>query len=118
MRSRFSTDPRLLANRWPTSRKRSAGYRRLSAFVASAAPACAWRRAFYRFCGYVGLGEAAVRQDEWLTAQLGALALCPEPAFTVPAHLRRAPRGWFAIAGEPTMLYAALAGELVAMGRL
>jgi hypothetical protein len=71
-----------------------------------------------RFCGYVGLGEPAVRQDEWLTAQLRALALCPEPAFTVPAALRRAPRGWFAIAGEPPMLYAALAGELAAMGLL
>ena len=50
----------------------------------------------YRFCGYVGLGEPAVRQDEGLTAQLRALALCP----------------------EPPMLYAALAGELAAMGLL
>jgi len=31
---------------------------------------------------------------------------------------RAAPRGWFAIAGEPPMLYAALAGELAAMGLL
>jgi len=39
-------------------------------------------------------------------------------AFTVPAELRRAPCGWFAIAGEPPMLYAARAGELAAMGLL
>ncbi|WP_437906196.1 hypothetical protein WME95_49615 [Sorangium sp. So ce327] len=31
-----------------------------------------------------------MRQDEWLTAQLRALALCPEPAFVVPAEVRRA----------------------------
>jgi hypothetical protein len=69
--------------------------------------------AFYRFCEYVGLGDPPVREDEWLTAQLRALALCPEPAFVVPAELRRAPRGWFAIAGDPPVLYAALAGRAI-----
>ncbi len=72
--------------------------------------------AFHRFADACALGDAAAREDEWLTAQLRALALCPEPAFVVPAELRPAAAGgWFAVAtaAPAPMLYAAVRGRFI-----
>ena len=58
--------------------------------------------------------EARVREEEFLTAMVKALLLSPRPAFTLPAEIRRAPAGHFALGtrGEPA-LYAAVQGRLL-----
>lgn len=70
--------------------------------------------AFHRFCEAAEIGDAAVREQEYLAAVTKALLLSPEADFVLPAALRRAPRGVYAVStrGAPT-LYAALAGRFV-----
>ena len=70
--------------------------------------------AFYRFACAAELGDPLVREEEWLSAQLRALALCPEPSFAVPAEVRRTPGGgWFALGGPAAapVLHAAVGGK-------
>jgi len=116
---------------WRAARPDDASLDELAATFLESAHAEAWREAatgepgqcleeaFYRFACARDLGDAASRQDEWLTAQLRALALCPEPAFTIPAELTRAPGGgWFAVAGaaDAPILYAAVRGRFIRGG--
>jgi hypothetical protein len=69
---------------------------------------------FFRFAEARGLGEAAVREQEFLSAILRALVVNPDPDFSVPAEVRRAPGGYFAVSvrSGPT-LFAALGGRFV-----
>jgi hypothetical protein len=77
--------------------------------VAHDAPGQCLEEAFYRFACAAELGDEVVREDEWLTAQLRALALVPSPAFVVPGELRPAVAGgWFAVAAHAPVLYAAV----------
>lgn len=75
---------------------------------------CCVEEAFFRFVEAAGIGAAEVREAEFLLAMMRALAVCPDPEFTLPAEVRRAPGGFFAIGarGEP-MLYAAVGGRLI-----
>lgn len=77
--------------------------------IAWAVPGRCLEDAFGRF---VAPGSA-----EHLTACARVLAVHPElvggPPFTVPDGFRRAPGGWFAVAGSPPVLYAAVGGRLV-----
>jgi hypothetical protein len=97
----------------------------LAATFLESSAADAWREhgagtcleeAFYRFACAHELGDPLVREDEWLSAQLRALALCPEPAFAVPAEVRRTPAGgWFAIGGTAAapVVHAAVGGKCI-----
>jgi hypothetical protein len=68
--------------------------------------------AFYRFCEDEGIGAADEREDEHLSAVMKALLLSPDPAFTLPAEVRTASSGFFAVSrrGEPR-LHAAVSGR-------
>jgi hypothetical protein len=122
--------PRTLAA-WRAAHANDASLDELAASFLESPHAEAWREgvagepgqcleeAFYRFACARGLGDAASRKDEWLTAQLRALALCPEPAFTIPDELTCAPGGgWFAVAGaaDAPILYAAVRGRFIRGG--
>ena len=69
---------------------------------------------FFRFAEARALGDAAAREQEFLAAMLRALVVNPDPDFLVPAAVRRAPAGFFAVSvrSGPT-LFAALGGRLV-----
>ena len=71
--------------------------------------------AFFLFCEGATLGDAAVREDEFLAAMMKALAMSPSPAFALPACIRRAPGGYFALGtrGPRPMLYGAVEGRFV-----
>ena len=78
--------------------------------------------AFFRFCEAFCVGEALDREDEFLSAIMKALLLSPSPDFLIPAAVRRAPGGFFAVraplgaaGGAPSapILYAAVLGKLV-----
>lgn len=75
---------------------------------------CCLEEAFFRFAEAHDLGDPATREREFLAAIIKALVTSPDPDFTVPAEVRRAPAGHFAVTtrGEPT-LYAALGGRHV-----
>lgn len=79
-----------------------------------AGPGLCLEEAFHRFAEERALGDARVREDEFLTAMVKALLLSPRPAFTLPAEIRSAPAGHFALGtrGEPA-LYAAVQGRLL-----
>jgi hypothetical protein len=70
---------------------------------------------FYRFACAEGIGDPAVREGEYLAAIVKAVLLSPDPTFTLPPELRRAPDGWFALSriGPGTKLYAAARGRYV-----
>jgi uncharacterized protein (UPF0276 family) len=69
---------------------------------------------FAAFVAAEGLASPLVREEELLTAVLCALTVAPEPAFTPPPAVRRAPRGWFALSSaEPPVLHAAIDGRYV-----
>ena len=67
--------------------------------------------AFFLFCEAEGIGDAAVREEEFLVAMSKALALSPSPGFRVPAQVKRVPRGYASVTTRsgPT-LCAALGG--------
>lgn len=75
---------------------------------------CSLEEAFYRFAEAAEIGAAEEREAEFLAAMLRALAVNSRPDFVVPAEVRRAPAGFFAVGvrGEPT-LFAALGGRFV-----
>lgn len=75
---------------------------------------CSLEEAFYRFAEQAGLGDAATREEEFLAAIVRALAVSPRPDFLLPAEVRPASAGHFAITARsgPT-LFAALAGRFV-----
>jgi len=66
--------------------------------------------AFYRFVEARDIGDAAVREEEFLVAISKALALCPRPGFRIPERVRRVPRGYAAVTTRSgPILCAALA---------
>jgi len=70
--------------------------------------------ACYRFCEAANLGDAVTREHEFLGALLRALVVSPDPAFALPAEVRRVPGGFVSITtrGEPT-LFLAVHGRLI-----
>ena len=70
--------------------------------------------AFFRFAEIHDIGDAALREQEFLNAMVRALAVSPRATFSIPRELKACPGGYFAIAsrGSP-MLYAATRGKLV-----
>jgi hypothetical protein len=86
------------------------GYRELP----FAGPGLSLEEAFHLFCEAEGIGDAAAREHEFLTAMMKALLASPDPSFTLPDAIRPAARGHFAIGTRAgPVLYAALAGRLV-----
>jgi hypothetical protein len=91
----------------------------LTRFCASPASR-AWREpdgaaleeALYRFFDAAGVGDADVREDEFLGAIVRALAVTPRAAFVWPAEVRSAPGGCFAVT-RAGVLHAALDGRYV-----
>jgi hypothetical protein len=77
-----------------------------------AGPGQSLEEAFYRFCEDEGIGAAEDREDELLAAVMKALLLSPDPSFTLPAEVRAASSGFFAVSrrGEPR-LHAAVSGR-------
>ncbi len=71
--------------------------------------------AFYRFCEIDGVGDAIVRESEFLSAIVRALAVDPIPAFNVPSEVRAVANGWFALTtrGPTPMLHAAVRGRVI-----
>ncbi|HCP46619.1 MAG TPA: hypothetical protein DIU15_11275 [Deltaproteobacteria bacterium] len=70
--------------------------------------------ATFRFFEDEGVGESAVREREFLAGLCKALALNPQPAFTVGAPVQRGVAGWFAVSrSEPRSLFAAVNGRYV-----
>jgi len=72
--------------------------------------------AFYRFAEVQGVGDPAVREEEFLTAVVRALAVCPEPSFLVPPEVHRAPGGWFAVTSRGVPLLVAATRDSFAKG--
>src|SRR5207245_10913930 len=89
-----------------------------AAFCAS--PACAaWREralgssleeAWFRFFEAEAIGDAAVREDEFLGAIVRALAVTPRARFLRPVAVKPAPGGCFAVSRK-RVLHAALDGR-------
>jgi len=75
-------------------------------FDAHAADGPCIEEAFFRFAEATNIGEAATRAEEAAEAIVKTLAVCEEPAFAVPELVRRAPRGWLAIAPGPRLVAA------------
>jgi len=70
--------------------------------------------AVYCFFESEDIGEAQVREAEFLAGICKALALNTKPSFTVGPPIRRAPAGWFAVSRRgPPRLFAAVAGNYV-----
>lgn len=80
-----------------------------------AGPGASLEEAFYRFACAEGIGDPSAREGEYLAAIVKAVLLSPDPTFTLPPELRRAPDGWFALSqlGAGTKLYAAARGRYV-----
>ena len=77
-------------------------------------PGLSLEEAFHRFCAAAEIGEARVREGEFLTAMMKALLVSPDPAFALPAEVQRAPRGYWAVtSGETPILHAAASGRLI-----
>ena len=66
--------------------------------------------ALYRFLCAIELGDASVREDEFLGAVVRGLAVTPRAQFAWPAELRPAPGGCFALTHE-SILHAAIDGR-------
>jgi hypothetical protein len=74
------------------------------------APGLSLEEALYRFFDENDVGDAAVREEEFLGAIVRALAVTPRARFIWPATIRRAPGGCFALTGE-LVLHAAIDGR-------
>lgn len=70
--------------------------------------------AFFRFCDAEVIGDPVVREREYLSAAIRALACSPRPDFTLPAGITEIAGGFVAIAarGAPH-LHAVCAGRVV-----
>src|SRR5262249_25645236 len=81
-------------------------------------PGCSLEEAFYRFAEAESIGEAAVREREFLAATARLYCVSPRAACTLPNEFRRSPGGYYAVSarGDPT-LFAAVRGRFVS-GRL
>jgi hypothetical protein len=72
--------------------------------------------AFFAWCESAEVGDAALREAEFLAAMARALASCAAPSFVVPAAFFAVPGGWCALSDTtPPGLYAAV-GERVLSG--
>jgi len=69
--------------------------------------------AFYRFAADDPSIDQTTLTHEFLAAMVRALAVSPEPGFTVPPELRACPGGHFALHGEGPHLYAITRGRIV-----
>ena len=97
-----------------------------SALMASPAIA-AWResaddrvgisleQAFFDFAEAGHVGSPTTREREFTVAVVRSLVVCPQPAWQIPARLRRCPGGWFAVCRDDAnaMLVAALRDRFV-----
>lgn len=117
--------PRTLAS-WRERHPDDADLDELAARLLDGTHGAAWREtagagsglsleeAFYRFAEETEIGAPSVREEELLAALARALAVTPEPDFVVPSRFRRAPAGWFAVAGTaPPILHAAAWGRVL-----
>jgi hypothetical protein len=79
-------------------------------------PGCSLEEAFHRFCEGQDIGEPAARNEEFFTAMMKALLLSPRADFTLPVEVQVSAGGFFAVSrrSDPPMLYAAVAGRLLA----
>ena len=95
----------------------------IARFLASPA-AAAWREqpggppgapieaCFAAFVVDEGFADPLVCEEELLSALLRTLTVTPDPAFTPPLPIRRAPGGWYAVSSAtPPVLHAACAGR-------
>ncbi len=65
--------------------------------------------AFYRYCESSDVGEPAQREHEFLGAMVRALAISPEPAFSIPDEIRRGSSAWYGVSQRSApVLYIAL----------
>ncbi len=71
--------------------------------------------AFYRFCEAEEIGDAEVREREFLVAMAKALLLSPRPSFRIPEEVRLVPGGYMGLArrGKTPHLCGSLNGKLV-----
>ncbi|MFO0600983.1 MAG: DUF692 family protein [Myxococcaceae bacterium] len=68
--------------------------------------------ALYRFLTAENVGEAGVREDEFLGAVVRALAVAPRASFSLPAEVRRTAAGFVAVTSG-MVLHAAVGGRYV-----
>lgn len=96
----------------------------LAAELLAADEALAWREGltagdgasieetFAAFADRLALGDAVTREDEAAGAMVRALALTPDPAFRVPAWVRRRRAGHLVVTRRgPAVLHAAIGGR-------
>jgi uncharacterized protein (UPF0276 family) len=72
--------------------------------------------AFYLFCCEAEVGDAGVREEEFLAAMMRALATSPRPAFALPMQIERRSDGVVAISRQ-RMVHAVSGGRII-RGRL
>ena len=68
---------------------------------------------FFLFAEDARLGDPDTRNEEFVHAILKALVVTPTPSFRVPARLKRAPQGFFAVLPRGPRLVAAVSGRLI-----
>jgi hypothetical protein len=69
---------------------------------------------FYRFAEAEQLGDADVREAEWLATAVRMLALDHDPAYLIPANIHRHPGVVWALDHRtPPTLYAAVSGKIL-----
>ena len=78
------------------------------------APGASVEACFADFAIADGFVDPLVCEEELFGALLRTLTVTPDPAFTLPAEIRRAPGGWFAVSGAtPPVLHAAAGGKYI-----
>jgi hypothetical protein len=81
----------------------------------SGEPGISLEEALYRFFVDAAIGDPALRQEEFLSTLVRALAVTPHSQFVWPAEIRRAPGGCFAVT-RSHVLHAAIDGRYVCGG--
>jgi hypothetical protein len=71
--------------------------------------------AFFRYCESTGIGDAVVREREFLAAVMKLLCVSPRVAARVPGCVRRTDHGYYCVSSRGTpALYACVKGHFVA----
>ncbi len=74
--------------------------------------------AFFDFVEARDIGDAAVREEEFLVAMSKALALCANPGFRIPACMNKVPTGYAAVTTRSRPILCAAVGGRVVRGAI
>lgn len=84
--------------------------------LAAGGPGTCIEEAFYQFCCANSIGNHTVLEEEFLSAMMRALATSPEPAFSIPASIKRSRNDYIAVSSKG-IVHAISKGRII-RGRL